>query len=170
MRPSPLLIALSLTLGAPAAAGAPALHVQLHGLSWHSNTTYAVYAVDTGEQVRRERFNRANLGAGLRYALSPALSLQVGAYRHSFASRAADRVDGDWAPYALVDYLPLQRGQVALGASLGAVRGYPPARAHWRPLGALTGRWQGDRVSVTLRATYGREGGAVVAADLGWRL
>ncbi len=169
MRPKHLALC-AIALALASSAEATPLHLQLHGLSWHQRDSYVVTDTVTGAPMRRERFNPYNIGAGLRLNLSESTSVQAGAYRHSFASRAPDRTDRDWATYALADWLPAQAAGWRLGASAGMVKGYPPRAPGWRPLASLTGRLQGDRLSLTLRATYGSEGGVILAADLGVRL
>jgi hypothetical protein len=90
----------------PQASG---LSVVVHGLSTHGTTP------------DRYTFNERNLGLGLRQNITPALSLQAGAYYNSYRCAAV---------YAALNYMPLGSEALRAGAFVAVVTGYA------KPLGA----------------------------------
>lgn len=155
------------------------LHLVLHGLSAHSGTrtetvTQTVTVPDdqrskharprtrtvTVEREVEVPYQEQNWGAGLRYAFSPAWSVQAGAYRNSY-----DRT----SVYALADWTPIALGPLHAGAFAGVASGYE----HGNAAGGLLARVQGERLSAVLRyapKVHPKQSGHTVALELGWRL
>lgn len=178
------LAAALLALGTLAATAAE-LHVVAHGISHHTGSrTDRITTVQTVTSDRRTpdasprlrvveteaqvEYNERNWGAGLRWAVDPALSLQAGAYRNSY-----DRT----SVYALADWTPLAAGpahaQLRAGAFAGVATGYPYRSGHPALAGGLLLRLQGERASLALRAVpklSSKQSGATFSLEAGWRV
>lgn len=135
-----------LALWAPLAkAQEPSWHLQLHGLSKHS------------DEKAVGKWNERNWGAGVRYQHSPTWGVQGGTFRNSYDRQSV---------YAIVDYTPL------LGGSVGVFGGVASGYKNEGPLiGGLLLRWQGERVSISARIIpkVRKEHTAVIALEAGWR-
>jgi len=135
-----------LALWAPLAnAQEPSWHLQLHGLSKHS------------DEKAVGKWNERNGGAGVRYQHSQTWGLQGGTFRNSYDRQTV---------YAIVDYTPL------LGGSVGLFGGVATGYVNEGPLiGGLLLRWQGERVSISARIIpkVRKEHTAVIALEAGWR-
>ena len=142
-----------LLLAGPAAA--LELHAVAHTVSAHS-----------GQRTDQPgaAYNERNFGAGLRGQLSPAWSLQGGAYRNSY-----DRT----SVYALADLTPLRVGPLHAGAFAGLATGYPYNSGKVGAAGGLVLRLQGARVSAVLRLVpkvSSKQSSHTAALELGWQL
>ena len=128
---------------------AMALSIQLHGLSYHFD--------------REPAHNERNFGAGIRYAIDDAWSLQAGAYNNSESKVSA---------YALADWTPLRAGAVSAGGFLGLATGYQwePLAGRLTPIAGAVVRASLGRFSVALRVVPPHPKATSVAAlEIGWR-
>lgn len=108
------------------------LHVQIHGLSYHSVRT----------QANGDKWNERNDGIGLRYQINETLDAQIGVYNNSQFRTSK---------YAVATWLPVEVGVVRVGVFGGVVTGYSYRNGGAIPAGGLAARWQGERLSVTSR-------------------
>lgn len=99
-----------------ALAQAPSWHLQLHGLSKHS------------DEKAVGKWNERNWGTGVRYQHNPTWGVQGGTFRNSYDRQSA---------YAIVDYTPLLGERVSIAARI-----IPKVRKEHTAVIALEAGWR----------------------------
>lgn len=129
-------------------------HVQVHGLSYHTERT----------QANGDKWNERNYGLGLRYQVNDAWDVQAGAFKNSQFKTSA---------YAIATWLPVEvTKELRAGMFGGVVNGYRLNDGRAVPAGGLAARYQAERLSVTWRFVpkHPKTDSAVISIELGWRL
>lgn len=132
------------------------IELVVHGLSVHFNP----YRSDS------QNWNGRNPGFGIRIPLDKknSFALQEGTYNNSFARTSH---------YLGVDWLPIHRGFIGIGAGLGAATGYTVFNGEPIPIGGPVVQLKtSDRLSMRFRVfppVVPRSTGAV-SLELSWRL
>ena len=106
--------------------------------------------------ARDKGYNESNLGVGIEYRTSPDISFMAGSYYNSVRKTTY---------YAAVNWQPLSIGPWKLGASAGAMNGYPAMARGGTFFAALPmATYEGKRFGVNLGLipSIGKVDGAVV--------
>jgi hypothetical protein len=131
------------------------LELVVHGFSKHFREL----------QGDSQSWNECNSGLALRFPLNRegSFALQGGAYKNSFARNSI---------YVGVDWIPIRRGRLALGAGLGVATGYPIFNGKPIPIGGLLTEWKAyEKLSVRLRVLppVAPKTTCALSIELGWR-